>query len=587
MKNRPLIFVAILILSLMLAACGGAAPAEPTTAPAPEPTEAPAVEEPAEEPAAEPTEAPAEEPAAEPTEAPAAAPDESPLPEPTAEPEPEPAQPAASAGPLPDLAGRTIEAVTGNDYVPLNFVDPASGESMGWEYDAVEEICNRLNCEVNWNVTAWDTMISAVREDQFDVGMDGITITAEREEQIDFSEPYMRAQQFMLVGADEDRFATPEEFAADENLLIGSQAGTTNFYTGVYEVLDGDESNPRIKLFETFGAAVQALLTGDVDMVLMDAASSQGYIGANPDKLKIVGDPLASEDFGFIFTPDSDLVEPFNAAIAGMDADGYFDYLDTRWFFLTNSTGDDIYDALPDLEGRTIEAVTGNDYVPLNFVDPASGEAMGWEYDAVEEICKRINCEVNWNVTAWDTMISAVREDQFDVGMDGITITEEREEQIDFSEPYMNAQQFMLVGADEDRFSTPEEFAADENLLIGSQAGTTNFYTGVYEVLDGDESNPRIKLFETFGAAVQALLTGDVDMVLMDASSSQGYIGANPDKLKVVGDALASEDFGFIFTPESDLVGPFNAAIASMHEDGYFDFLNTRWFFLHDPSMGQ
>ena len=485
------------------------------------------------------------------------------------------------------MAGRTIEAVTGNDYVPLNFVDPASGEAMGWEYDAVEEICNRINCDVNWNVTAWDTMISAVREDQFDVGMDGITITEEREEQIDFSEPYMRAQQFMLVGADEDRFATPEEFAADENLLIGSQAGTTNFYTGVYEVLDGDESNPRIKLFETFGAAVQALLTGDVDMVLMDAASSQGYIGANPDKLKIVGDPLASEDFGFIFTPDSDLVEPFNAAIASMDADGYFDYLDTRWFFLTNSTGDDIYDALPDLEGRTIEAVTGNDYVPLNFVDPASGEAMGWEYDAVEEICKRINCDVNWNVTAWDTMISAVREDQFDVGMDGITITEEREEQIDFSEPYMNAQQFMLVGADEDRFSTPEEFAADENLLIGSQAGTTNFYTGVYEVLDGDESNPRIKLFETFGAAVQALLTGDVDMVLMDAASSQGYIGANPDQLKVVGDALASEDFGFIFTPESDLVGPFNAAIASMHDDGYFDFLNTRWFFLYDPSMGQ
>jgi len=589
MKNLPIILISIVILSLMLAACGGAAPAEPTTAPAPEPTEAAAEEPAAEEPAAEPTEAPAEEPTAEPTEAPAAAPDESPLPEPTAEPEQESdsGQPAASTDPLPDLAGLTIEAVTGNDYVPLNFVDPASGEAMGWEYDAVEEICQRLNCEVNWNVTAWDTMISAVREDQFDVGMDGITITEEREEQIDFSDPYMRAQQFMLVGADEDRFATPEEFAADENLLIGSQAGTTNFYTGVYEVLDGDESNPRIKLFETFGAAVQALLTGDVDMVLMDAASSQGYIGANPDQLKIVGDPLASEDFGFIFTPDSDLVTPFNAAIASMDADGYFDYLDTRWFFLTNSTGDDIYDVLPDLEGRTIEAVTGNDYVPLNFVDPASGEAMGWEYDAVEEICNRINCDVNWNVTAWDTMISAVREDQFDVGMDGITITEERAEQVDFSEPYMNAQQFMLVAADEERFTTPEEFAADENLLIGSQAGTTNFYTAVYEVLDGDESNPRIKLFETFGAAVQALLTGDVDMVLMDAASSQGYIGANPDQLKVVGDALASEDFGFIFTPDSDLVDPFNAAIASMHEDGYFDFLNTRWFFLYDPSMGQ
>jgi polar amino acid transport system substrate-binding protein len=226
-----------------------------------------------------------------------------------------------------------------------------------------------------------------VHEGQFDVGMDGITITDERKEQVDFSIPYMTSEQFMLVRADEDRFSTPEEFAADPDLLIGSQAGTTNFYTAVYNVLDGDEQNPRIKLFETFGAAVQALLSGDVDMVLMDAASSQGYIGANPDQLKIVGDPLASEDFGFIFTPGSDLVDPFRIAIATMKMDGYMDYLNTKWFYFTNPNGEDIYDSMPDLGGKTIQAVTGNDYVPLNFVDPKTGKAMGWEYDSVEKIC--------------------------------------------------------------------------------------------------------------------------------------------------------------------------------------------------------
>ncbi|MCD4737936.1 MAG: transporter substrate-binding domain-containing protein, partial [Anaerolineae bacterium] len=72
---------------------------------------------------------------------------------------------------------------------------------------------------------------------------------------------------------------------------------------------------------------------------------------------------------------------------------------------------------LPDLEGRTIVAVTGNDYTPLNFVDPLTGEAVGWEYDAVNEICRRLNCEVDWQVTSWDTMIAAVKEGQFDVGM--------------------------------------------------------------------------------------------------------------------------------------------------------------------------
>ena len=69
---------------------------------------------------------------------------------------------------------------------------------------------------------------------------------------------------------------------------------------------------------------------------------------------------------------------------------------------------------------------------------------------------------------------------------------------------------------------------------------------------------------------MQALLAGDVDMVLMDAASGRGYIGANPDKLKIVGDALGTEDFGFIFKPGSDLVAPFNAAIATMKEDGFW-----------------
>ncbi|MBE2234540.1 MAG: transporter substrate-binding domain-containing protein, partial [Anaerolinea sp.] len=95
------------------------------------------------------------------------------------------------------------------------------------------------------------------------------------------------------------------------------------------------------------------------------------------------------------------------------------------------------------------------------------------------------------------------------------------------------------------------------------------------------ESNPRIKLFDTFGAAVQALLNGDVDMVLMDKASSTGYISANPDKLVVIGDPLASEDFGFIFSPGSDLTAAFNAAIDSMVEDGFFDHLNRKWFYLY------
>lgn len=239
----------------------------------------------------------------------------------------------AQAAELPDLGGRTMRAVTENAYVPLNFADPKTGNGIGWEYDAVNEIAKRLNLKVEWNLSSWDTMIQAVREGQFDIGMDGITINDERKAQVDFSDPYMVSEQFMLVRADETRFTDPKSFAADTSLLVGAQSGTTNFYTAVYSVLDGDEANPRIKLFDTFGATVQALKSGDVDLVLMDKTSAAGYIGGSPDTFKVIGDPLGTEEFGFIFTPGSDLVAPVNAALAEMKADGTLDKLNQKWFY--------------------------------------------------------------------------------------------------------------------------------------------------------------------------------------------------------------------------------------------------------------
>jgi polar amino acid transport system substrate-binding protein len=240
---------------------------------------------------------------------------------------------AAQAAGLPDLGGRTVVAVTENAYTPLNFADPKTGQGIGWEYDAFNEIAKRLNFKVDWKLASWDTMIEAVRNGQFDVGMDGITITDERKKQVDFSDPYMVSQQFMLVRGDESRFSDAKTFAADKDLLIGAQAGTTNFYVAINNVLDGDEKNPRVKLFDTFGASVQALKSGDVDLVLMDKTSAAGYMGASPNSIKIVGDPLGTEEFGFILKPGSDLVAPINAAIQAMKDDGTFDMLNRKWFY--------------------------------------------------------------------------------------------------------------------------------------------------------------------------------------------------------------------------------------------------------------
>jgi polar amino acid transport system substrate-binding protein len=232
---------------------------------------------------------------------------------------------------------------------------------------------------------------------------------------------------------------------------------------------------------------------------------------------------------------------------------------------------------LPNLEGREITVVTENAYPPLQFIDSA-GNAVGWEYDAMAEIAKRLNATIVYENISWDAMIPAVSEGQYDIGMTGITIRDDRREQVDFSDKYMTSQMVMMVRGDEERFADAASFAANADLLMAAQPGTTPFYVGVYEVLDGDEANPRIKLFETFGATVQALSAGDVDLVLTDGTAGAGYVEASDGALKLIGEPLGTEDFGFIFPKGSDLVAPINAAIAAMQADGTLDALNTTWF---------
>ncbi len=473
---------------------------------------------------------------------------------------------------FPDLDGREVRIAVENAYNPFSFINE-EGEAVGYDYDIFAEICQRVNCEPVFVETSWDAMVAIMGGeggfDTFDIGADGITITEERAQNVDFSDPYIQLAQVLLVRAGEDRFTSPDEFAADEELLIGTQPGTTNYDTAAELVGDS-----RIVAYDQFGLAVQALINGDVDAVMMDDVAGLGYVGANPDSVMIVEEPLTSEELGFIFPKGGDLVEPVNMALAQMAEDGTLDMLFERWF----QTEDESVAAgdLPDLDGREVRIAVENAYNPFSFINE-EGEAVGYDYDIFAEICQRVNCEPVFVETSWDAMVAIMGGeggfDTFDIGADGITITEERAQNVDFSDPYIQLAQVLLVRAGEDRFTSPDEFAADEELLIGTQPGTTNYDTAAELVGDS-----RIVAYDQFGLAVQALINGDVDAVMMDDVAGLGYVGANPDSVMIVEEPLTSEELGFIFPKGGDLVEPVNMALAQMAEDGTLDMLFERWF---------
>lgn len=240
----------------------------------------------------------------------------------------------------------------------------------------------------------------------------------------------------------------------------------------------------------------------------------------------------------------------------------------------TGETGDTgATSELPDLGGREITVTLENAYLPFNYIDPATGEPAGWDYEAIGAICELLNCVPTFVESQWEGMIQAVADGQFDVAADGITITDERRELVDFSDGFINIEQRLMARIDEERFDSVQSFIDNPELTIGTQTGTTNFET-ISELVSAD----RIQAYDSFTFAVQSLLAGDIDAVIIDETAGLGYQGANAEDLKLVGDSLSSDQLGFVFPKGSDLVAPFNAAMAELRANGTFDRLAEKYF---------
>ena len=278
------------VVSLLLVAMMVIAACQPVAAPTPAP--------------AKPTEAPAN-----PTEAPPAQPTQAP-----------------AASQLPDLGGKDVTVAIENAYIPFNYIRLDNGKAEGWDYDALAELCKRLNCKPVFKEIGWDSMITAVSQGQFEMAADGITITDERAKVVDFSDGYITVDQRVMVGKDSP-IASADEFKTNTKLKVGTQKGTTNYDQAVKMV-----GESRVTGFDTFGDAVQALIAKDVDGVVIDDTAGVGYVGVNADKIKLLPEKLVGQQLGFIFPKGSKLVASINAALAAMRADGTLDALAKKWF---------------------------------------------------------------------------------------------------------------------------------------------------------------------------------------------------------------------------------------------------------------
>jgi polar amino acid transport system substrate-binding protein len=226
-----------------------------------------------------------------------------------------------------DLNCREITIAVENAYPPFNYVSVSTGQPAGWDYETFTEICTRLHCKPVFKEVAWESLIQSVANKLEDLGANGITITDDRKQIVDFSTGYIQIDQHMLVRKGETRFTGIDDFVKNDKLVVGVQSGTTNYETAKKYLPES-----RIKAFDQMPFVVQALISGDVDAMIIDQVVGLGYTGTNADQVELIGDKIVSDELGFVYPKGSDLVDPINKAIAAMQADGWFTTTNQKYF---------------------------------------------------------------------------------------------------------------------------------------------------------------------------------------------------------------------------------------------------------------
>ncbi len=229
--------------------------------------------------------------------------------------------------------------------------------------------------------------------------------------------------------------------------------------------------------------------------------------------------------------------------------------------------------------GETTEGTDGvikmgvsADFPPFESYADDAVTFVGFDIDLMQEICNRLGMELQIQDMNFDAIVAAVQTGKLDVGVSGITITDERKESVAFSDPYFVASQSILVQKDSP--ITSYEDLVNGDYTAGVQLGTTG------DIMASEKISGRVSQYEKYGDALAALLAGKNDCMVLDTGVADAFATAND--LVVVGtfgEATDSENYGIAIAKENtELLEKVNGALAEMKEDGFIDELTAKYF---------
>ena len=215
--------------------------------------------------------------------------------------------------------------------------------------------------------------------------------------------------------------------------------------------------------------------------------------------------------------------------------------------------------------GKLVMA-TNAEFEPFEFKD--GDEVVGIDIEISQKIAEKLGVELEVSDIAFDTLITALQSGKADIVAAGMTADEDRKKNVDFSDPYFNASQAIIVANDSDIVSRTDL----NGKTVGVQLGTTGDKYCTNEDGENDITVAEVKRYSKGMEAVSDLIAGRIDAVVIDNFPAEKLVEKNSDKVKKLDEALTSEEYAIAMPKGStELQKMVNEVLKEMQDSGEMD----------------
>ncbi len=448
-----------------------------------------------------------------------------------------------------ERGGGSIVVETSPDFAPFDYY--YGDEFAGIDMDVIRAVCKEIGYSVEFRQNAFDSILMSVQQKKCDFGASGFTINDERKLQVNFSESYATVKQVAVVLKD----STIDSLEDIKGKKLTVQTGTTG--ADYAETVSSD-----IIYQKAYADVVLDVLNGKADAEIVDDMVAQSQIAAHPElEIRDILTDAETEYYGFVFSKDSGLYEKFNTALKKLIDDGTVQKIID--YYVENGCSADTPPYSSDT--KTIVVETSPDFPPYEYL--FGTEYAGIDMDIVRAVCKDLGYNVEFRQNDFDSIILSVQQGKANMGASGFTISDERKEQVNFSDPYASIRQVAVVLKDSS-ISTADDI---KGARISVQTGTTGA-----ELAEDYTDAGNISFQKSFIQAMMDVKSGKVDCEIVDSVVAEAQVKENPD-LKIL-DILDSdtEYYGFIFSKSNtELLEAFNSSLQKLKDDGTIDKIIT------------